>query len=65
MAVGFTSLGSFSTRFTEVVGESPSSYRARDHSWSAALPGCVAKMSLRQVRNGETGRRAGTASATS
>lgn len=56
LAVGFTSLGSFSTRFTEVVGESPSSYRARDHSWSAALPGCVAKMFMRQVRNGEAAR---------
>ncbi|WP_222106136.1 helix-turn-helix transcriptional regulator [Catellatospora sichuanensis] len=65
MAVGFTSLGSFSSRFTEVVGESPSSYRARDHSWSASLPGCVAKMILRQVRNGESGRRAGTSSTTS
>lgn len=30
-AVGCTSLGSFSSRFTEVVGEAPSQYRARDH----------------------------------
>ena len=30
-AVGCTSLGSFSTRFTELVGEPPSAYRARDH----------------------------------
>ena len=29
--VGCSSLGSFSTRFTELVGESPSAYRARDH----------------------------------
>ncbi|GAB4046926.1 helix-turn-helix transcriptional regulator [Catellatospora paridis] len=61
MAVGFTSLGSFSTRFTEIVGVSPSAYRASDHSWSASLPGCVAKRVLRQVRNGEAGRRAGAA----
>ncbi|GAA1360985.1 helix-turn-helix domain-containing protein [Catellatospora chokoriensis] len=61
LAVGFTSLGSFSSRFTEIVGESPSAYRARDHSWTANLPGCVAKRYLRQVRNGEAGRRAGTA----
>jgi AraC-like DNA-binding protein len=32
MAVGCTSLGSFSSRFTEVVGVTPSQYRARDHS---------------------------------
>ena len=31
--VGCSSLGTFSTRFTELVGESPSAYRARDHSW--------------------------------
>lgn len=30
-AVGCTSLGSFSARFTELVGESPSAYRARSH----------------------------------
>ena len=30
-AVGCTSLGSFSSRFTELVGESPSSYRAHGH----------------------------------
>ena len=32
MAVGCTSLGSFSARFTELVGESPSAYRARNHA---------------------------------
>jgi AraC-like DNA-binding protein len=41
MAVGFSSLGSFSTRFRELVGESPSAYRAR---WAARdgahVPGC-------------------------
>ena len=31
-AVGCTSLGSFSSRFTEIVGQTPSQYRARDHS---------------------------------
>ena len=36
LAVGCTSLGSFSSRFSELVGESPSAYRARDH---AALAG--------------------------
>ncbi|MEV2254758.1 helix-turn-helix transcriptional regulator [Streptomyces sp. NPDC050147] len=52
MAVGCTSLGSFSSRFTELVGESPSAYRARDHGDSAAIPACVAKIHTRPVRNG-------------
>ncbi|MBM2622327.1 helix-turn-helix transcriptional regulator [Actinoplanes sp. LDG1-06] len=40
MAVGYTSLGSFSSRFTELVGESPTAYQRR---WAAAtphIPGC-------------------------
>ncbi len=52
-AVGCTSLGSFSSRFTELVGESPSAYRARSHDEGAALPACVAKVYTRPVRNGE------------
>ncbi|MET7324444.1 helix-turn-helix transcriptional regulator [Streptomyces sp. NPDC005549] len=52
-AVGCTSLGSFSSRFTELVGESPSAYRERDHSAGAAVPACVAKVYTRPVRNGE------------
>jgi AraC-like DNA-binding protein len=43
LAVGCTSLGSFSARFTELVGETPSAYRARDHGRLAGMPGCVAK----------------------
>ena len=43
MAVGCTSLGSFSARFTELVGETPTAYRARDHGALANVPGCVAK----------------------
>ncbi len=43
IAVGCTSLGSFSARFTEVVGETPTAYRARDHSALESVPGCVAK----------------------
>ncbi|MFG2653223.1 helix-turn-helix transcriptional regulator [Streptomyces sp. NPDC048436] len=53
MEVGCTSLGSFSSRFTELVGESPSAYRARDHADGAAIPACVAKIHTRPVRNGE------------
>ncbi|MBB0229108.1 helix-turn-helix domain-containing protein [Streptomyces calidiresistens] len=56
MAVGCTSLGSFSSRFTELVGESPSAYRARDHSEGSAVPPCVAKVFTRPVRNGEARR---------
>lgn len=53
LAVGCTSLGSFSSRFAELVGETPSSYRARRHDDSAAIPPCVAKVATRPVRNGE------------
>ena len=40
-AVGCTSLGSFSSRFTEIVGETPSQYRSQDHSHIEAIPSCV------------------------
>lgn len=50
-AVGCTSLGSFSSRFTELVGESPSSYRARGHDHGAGIPACFAKILTRPVRN--------------
>lgn len=53
-AVGCTSLGSFSSRFTELVGESPSAYRERDHADGAAVPPCVAKVYTRPVRNGSS-----------
>ncbi|MDH6219966.1 transcriptional regulator GlxA family with amidase domain [Streptomyces pseudovenezuelae] len=43
VAVGCTSLGSFSSRFTELVGETPSAYRARSHEDSALIPPCVAR----------------------
>ncbi|HWC81582.1 MAG TPA: helix-turn-helix transcriptional regulator [Pseudonocardiaceae bacterium] len=54
-AVGCTSLGSFSSRFTELVGESPSAYRARDHRDSASIPPCYVRLLTRPVRNGEAG----------
>ena len=50
MAVGCTSLGSFSARFTELVGESPSAYRARNHAATAAVPGCWMKLVTRPSR---------------
>ncbi|MFI5959225.1 helix-turn-helix domain-containing protein [Cryptosporangium sp. NPDC051539] len=43
IAVGCTSLGSFSSRFTAVVGETPSAYRRRSHEELSRLPGCVAR----------------------
>jgi AraC-like DNA-binding protein len=51
--VGCSSLGTFSTRFTELVGESPSAYRARDHSWTEGLPACLVRAVTRPVRNRE------------
>jgi AraC-like DNA-binding protein len=50
MAVGCTSLGSFSARFTQLVGETPTAYRARDHSTLASVPGCIAKDLTRPSR---------------
>jgi AraC-like DNA-binding protein len=58
MAVGCTSLGSFSSRFTELVGETPSAYRARDHEAIAVVPPCVARVGTRPSRNGEASREA-------
>ncbi len=58
MEVGCTSLGSFSTRFTQLVGETPTAYRARDHGALAGVPGCIAKdltrPSREPSRNGQT-----------
>jgi AraC-like DNA-binding protein len=58
MAVGCTSLGSFSARFTELVGQTPTAYRAGDHGTLARVPGCIAKdltrPSRKRSRIGET-----------
>jgi AraC-like DNA-binding protein len=43
IAVGFTSLGSFSSTFTRLVGEPPSAYKARDHSRLAPVPPCASR----------------------
>jgi methylphosphotriester-DNA--protein-cysteine methyltransferase len=50
IAVGCTSLGSFSSRFTEIVGETPSEYRRRDHSDLELVPSCVAMHAMRPQR---------------
>jgi len=52
-AVGCSSLGTFSTRFTELVGVSPSTYRRHATLATAAMPSCVAKQVTRPVRNRE------------
>jgi len=57
--VGCASLGSFSARFTELVGETPTAYRARDHSELASVSGCVARELSRPSRN-EQDRRNGS-----
>jgi transcriptional regulator GlxA family with amidase domain len=51
-AVGCTSLGSFSSRFTELVGEPPSAYRARDHEDWRVLPSCHAMVVTRPRKTG-------------
>jgi transcriptional regulator GlxA family with amidase domain len=49
-AVGCTSLGSFSARFTELVGETPSGYRARDHEDLRVVPACQTMVLTRPRR---------------
>jgi len=51
LEVGCTSLGSFSARFTELVGETPTAYRDRDHSALAKVSGCVAREATRPTRS--------------
>ena len=51
-AVGSSSLGTFSTRFTELVGVSPSAYRRRGAEVTAEMPACLARYALRPVRSG-------------
>jgi len=51
--VGCSSLGTFSTRFTELVGVPPSVYRRRAAGATAGMPPCVAKQVTRPIRNRE------------
>ena len=53
MAVGCTSLGSFSSRFTEIVGVTPTVYRSGQHDAVMAMPAHVAKAQTRPSRNRE------------
>jgi len=52
-AVGCSSLGTFSTRFGELVGMSPSTYRREASHEMARMPACVTKSVTRPVRNRE------------
>jgi HemK-like putative methylase len=53
MDVGFSSLGTFSTRFKELVGVPPSTYRARGAEVLDGMPPCIARRVTRPVRNRE------------
>lgn len=52
-AVGFSSLGAFSTRFSELVGVSPSAYRDDPSHAVEGIPPCLAKQVTRPIRNRE------------
>jgi AraC-like DNA-binding protein len=51
--VGFSSLGTFSTRFAELVGVPPSVYREEQAAATVGMPPCVAKQVTRPIRNRE------------
>lgn len=51
--VGCGSLGTFSTRFSELVGTSPSNYRRQFAEEAEGIPSCVAKQVTRPIRNRE------------
>lgn len=46
-AVGSTSLGSFSSKFSDITGETPSSYRSREHDAVEAMPSCISRLLTR------------------
>jgi len=54
--VGCSSLGSFSARFTEIVGETPSAFRARDHRDMVVVPACQAMILTRPRRPAQESR---------
>jgi catechol 2,3-dioxygenase-like lactoylglutathione lyase family enzyme len=53
ITVGCSSLGTFSTRFTELVGVAPSVYRRQYADATEGMPSCVATQVTRPVRNRE------------
>jgi AraC-like DNA-binding protein len=59
-AVGCQSLGTFSTRFTELVGMPPSQYKEHAGDATLGIPSCVAKQVTRPIRNREASPASGT-----
>jgi AraC-like DNA-binding protein len=57
LEVGCASLGTFSTRFTELVGMSPGVYRRLGAAEAAGIPPCIARQVTRPVRNREAPKR--------
>ena len=53
--IGCSSLGTFTTRFTELVGMSPGQYKKRESRATEGMPSCVATQVTRPVRNREVG----------
>jgi AraC-like DNA-binding protein len=51
--VGCSSLGTFSTRFAELVGVPPSAYKREESGGMAGIPPCIAKQVTRPIRNRE------------
>lgn len=51
--VGFSSLGTFSTRFSEIVGTSPSIFRRDALHSTDGIPACIAKQATKPIRNRE------------
>ncbi|MDH0865005.1 helix-turn-helix transcriptional regulator [Mitsuaria sp. GD03876] len=58
--VGCASLGTFSTRFTELVGVSPSVYRRDNAAEAEGIPSCVARQVTRPIRNREAPEKSST-----
>jgi AraC-like DNA-binding protein len=58
--VGCQSLGTFSTRFTELVGMPPSVYKERAADATVGIPSCVAKQVTRPIRNREASPASGS-----
>jgi len=59
-AVGCSSLGTFSTRFTELVGMPPSAYQRQAAGRTEGIPPCVVKQVTRPVRNREASTASGS-----
>jgi transcriptional regulator GlxA family with amidase domain len=60
-AVGYSSLGSFSSRFTQIVGETPSAFQHRYGGKAPRIPGCYLFMSGYLERKAQPGRSGSTA----